>query len=199
MREILGSGAEAIIERTGEGIEKTRQKKSYRHPELDLRLRTMRTKAEAKILAKARMAGVPTPMATIINESTLRMNEIPGCQVRDVLNQKPELGIQIGEHLAKLHDADINHADLTTSNMMYDQETGNITIIDFGLSFHSARIEDKAVDLHLFRQSLMSKHHSVVTTVWKHFLRGYRTSTHSEAVLDRLKKVEARGRNKGGS
>ena len=34
-----------------------------------------------------------------------------------------------------------------------------IYFIDFGLSFFSSRIEDRAVDLHLVKEALQSTHH----------------------------------------
>ena len=81
---------------------------------------------------------------------------------------------------------------------MYDPSDHHITLIDFGLSYTSSRDEDKAVDLHLFHRALESKHHSILTIAWRHFLKGYRdTSSEADKVIDRLRKVEARGRNKG--
>lgn len=195
--DVIGRGAEAILTRTGEGIVKERPVKSYRHPAIDRELRTGRTRAEARIMHKARQAGIPVPQVIQIDDHTLRMDEAPGVPLKQVLDGKPALAQRVGELIARLHDRNIIHADLTTSNMLYDSGTDALTLIDFGLSYHSARIEDKAVDLHLFRQSLESKHHRVLAGAWRQFLKGYRSSTHAPDVLERLRKVESRGRNKG--
>ena len=49
-QEILQQGAEAIIYKIDNKVVKDRIKKSYRIPELDLKIRRRRTKAEAKLL-----------------------------------------------------------------------------------------------------------------------------------------------------
>jgi len=110
-------------------------KKEYRIKEIDEALRKFRTKREAKLLEK-----VPIPAPKLIStddKETIVMQKINGEKVRDLLDQKPELAKEIGEKLAKLHDADIIHGDLTTSNMILDKE---IVFIDFGLSFHSRKV-----------------------------------------------------------
>jgi TP53 regulating kinase and related kinases len=190
----IGMGAEATLVRTEEGILKLRPVKTYRHPELDTQLRKSRTRHEARILEKAAKAGVPVPTVKQVDDSTLLLSEIPGVEVKEKLDQDPLIAHQVGRLLAKLHEAGIIHADLTTSNMLTHEH--HLTLIDFGLSYHSQRIEDKAVDLHLFRQSLESKHHRVAALAWRHFLKGYRDSALAEQVIEQLRKVEARGRNK---
>ena len=195
----IGMGAEAILTRTAEGIIKARPVKLYRHPTLDNELRKSRTKHEAKLLQKAKIAGVHVPDVKQIDETTLLLSEVKGAQLKEVLDSDPIIAHQVGRMLAKLHDAGIVHVDLTTSNIMYDQESHHLTFIDFGLSYSTLRDEDKAVDLHLFKQSLESKHHRVIATAYRHFLKGYRDSSHAEQVIERLRKVEARGRNKQGS
>jgi TP53 regulating kinase-like protein len=67
-----------------------------------------------------------------------------------------------------------------------------IYFIDFGLSFVSKKLEDKAVDLHLFRQALESRHHRIWEKCFSEFSKAYG----DKAVLKRLEIVEARGRNK---
>jgi TP53 regulating kinase and related kinases len=193
----IGMGAEAILTRTPEGIVKSRPPKPYRHVQLDNELRKSRTRHEARILEKAKAIGVSVPDVKVVDETTLLLSEAPGLQVKELLDADPLIAHQIGRLVAKLHDANIIHADLTTSNMLYDSATHHLTIIDFGLSYISQKDEDKAVDLHLFKQSLESKHHRVILQAYRHFLKGYRDSHNAENVIDRLRKVEARGRNKG--
>ena len=73
----LGMGAEAIVTRTPEGVLKRRLKKSYRHPHIDNELRVSRTRHEARILERAKLAGVPVPTVKTVDESTLLLEEIP--------------------------------------------------------------------------------------------------------------------------
>ena len=109
------------------------------------------------------------------------------------MDGKPGLANEIGVKLAKLHDSDIIHGDLTTSNMILDKE---IVFIDFGLSFHSNKIEDKAVDIHLFKQALESKHFKVKEKALEEFLKGYKKSKDYAEIMKRLEQVELRGRYK---
>lgn len=195
----IGMGAEAILTKTSEGIVKSRPVKAYRHPDLDAELRTARTRHEAKLLDKARAAGVNVPRVKVVDSTTLLLGLAPGVQVKEILDEDPLIAHQVGRMLARLHAAHIIHADLTTSNMLYERESHHLTFIDFGLSYSSTRTEDMAVDLHLFKQSLESKHHRVMANAYRHFLKGYREYDNAEAVIERLRKVEARGRNKQGS
>ena len=124
------------------------------------------------------------------------MDMVQGNKLRDVLYRDPiALSEEIGEKIGTLHQNDIIHGDLTTSNMILEKE---IKFIDFGLSFFSAKVEDKAVDLHLLRQALESKHHEIWEKCFESALKGYKNSypQHQE-ILSRLKEVESRGRNKG--
>jgi Kae1-associated kinase Bud32 len=190
MKEIA-RGAEAVLYEDKDTIIKHRLKKEYRIKEIDEALRKFRTKREAKLLEK-----VPIPAPKLIStddKETIVMQKINGEKVRDLLDQKPELAKEIGEKLAKLHDADIIHGDLTTSNMILDKE---IVFIDFGLSFHSRKVEDKAVDIHLFRQALESKHFTVKEKAYKAFLEGYKKVEHYKEIMKRLEEVELRGRYK---
>lgn len=49
----------------------------------------------------------------------------------------------VGEAVAALHDGDLVHGDLTTSNMLVRQADGRIVMIDFGLASNSSLSEDK--------------------------------------------------------
>jgi len=84
----------------------------------------------------------------------------------------------IGTEVAKMHLVDVIHGDLTTSNMMLRHTLNNQpdivcltygriklkifycsqVLIDFGLSYQSALIEDKAVDLYVLERAFASTH-----------------------------------------
>jgi len=194
---ILAQGAEAILRKQDKSVIKDRVAKGYRLPEIDLSLRRSRTRREAKILAKLQELNFPVPKLQNIDEDNMRiaMDFIEGPQVKDVLHQNPALlGREIGRKVGILHAHDIVHGDLTTSNMIQNNE---IHFIDFGLSFVSAKVEDKAVDLHLLDRALEAKHHDVYAQCITAVLDGYKEGNpDAEAVLTRLQKVQARGRNK---
>ena len=189
--EPIGAGAEAIIYRDGDKVIKDRVQKGYRHPLLDLDLRQSRTRREAKILQKLPING-PKLIETDRKER-ITMSFVDGVQLKTVLNKEISWAKVVGERLAKLHGANIIHGDLTTSNMLVKDK--ELFFIDFGLSFTSTDVEHKAVDIHLFKQALESKHYGVYERAYKEFLKGYK-GEHSTNVLERLKVVERRGRNK---
>jgi len=196
MSEEIGRGAEAIIYREGETIRKYRPPKTYRHKDLDRQIRKQRTRKEAKILRDLEQLKVPAPRLISMDdqEGTIIMSHLKGEKLRDVLEENLPLCKEVGKHLATLHNHNIIHGDLTTSNIIINEEN-TVQLIDFGLSTHSTRIEDRAVDLHLFKQALESKHHTIAEKAWKLFLEGYQPQERTN-ILERLRVVEKRGRNK---
>ncbi len=197
-QNIIGRGAEAILIQENGFLIKDRIKKGYRLASLDERLRKQRTKKEAKLLEKASsLIPVPKVMKTDEKEK-IEMEFIEGKKLSehlDNLKNAEEICKQIGENTAKLHDNDIIHGDLTTSNMIL--KDNKVFFIDFGLGFTSKRIEDKAVDLHLLRQALEAKHFKNWEKLFAAVLKGYNSKDKSP-VLEQLKKVESRGRYKKG-
>jgi len=167
--KIIGRGAEALLVKRGNLLIKRRIKKGYRHPSLDFFLRTSRTRHEARLLRKA-LTVIDVPRVKAINgmakrpfglETEIEMQYISGKLLSQNLDKfartkSLEICKKIGQNIALLHDLDIIHGDLTTSNMILSQD--KVFFIDFGLGFHSARAEDKAVDLHLLSQALEAKH-----------------------------------------
>ena len=198
MKKQIAQGAEAKIFETSNSILKERTKKSYRLSELDDKLRIFRTKREAKIIEKIRKLGINVPKILNIDKenAVLEMEKINGELLKNVLKKDyKKLSYEIGKIVGKLHKNNIIHGDLTTSNMILKDK--KIYLIDFGLSFVSTREEDKAVDLHLLKQALESKHYKIFEECFKEVLRGYKKENpEEEHVLDRLIHVEKRGRNK---
>jgi TP53 regulating kinase-like protein len=193
--EKISQGAEAVIYRDGASIIKERVAKTYRLPIVDDMLRGFRTRREAKVIAKLNALGVPTPMLEKMDDKTMKitMEYIDGVKLRDCLTKK--YSYDIGKTIATMHANDIIHGDLTTSNMIL--KNGKVYFIDFGLSFFSKKAEDKAVDLHLLKRALDSKHHEISEECFAEALRGYTENyADSAAVLKRLELVEKRGRNK---
>jgi TP53 regulating kinase and related kinases len=198
---IIQRGAEAIILKEKNKITKKRIKKSYRIPELDKKIRKLRTRSETKLLIKASKI-INTPQVHESDEKTkeIKMDFIKGERLSEFLNNfqlKRQLKIllNIGKDIAKLHDAEIIHGDLTTSNMIL-AKNNSLTFIDFGLGFISHKFEDKAVDIHLLRQALEAKHFQHWEKLFKEFLKGYKKSKDYAKTLERFKAVEKRGRYK---
>lgn len=199
-KKLISQGAEAKVYSDEETVTKDRFSKEYRHPVLDTSLRKSRTRREAKVLEKLKITGLPTPELKHMDDKNMKidMTHIPGDKLRDVLYKDPlGLGREIGCKIGIMHKNDIIHGDLTTSNMILDAHKKEINMIDFGLSFFSNKEEDKAVDLHLLRQALESKHYAVWESVFKEVIEGYQeTYPDFNPVLNRFDKVENRGRNK---
>ncbi|MFH0870743.1 MAG: KEOPS complex kinase/ATPase Bud32 [archaeon] len=192
MREIA-RGAEAVIFEDKETVIKQRFKKGYRIAELDDELRSQRTKRESNLLRKIKIAH--PKLIDHDDKENIVMEKIHGEKLRDVLDKRPELARRAGEMVAELHNQHIIHGDLTTSNMILDEED-NLVFIDFGLSFQSQKVEDKAVDIHLFKQALNSKHHTVYERALREFFTGYKKAEQHDQIIERLKAVELRGRYK---
>jgi len=198
MKKIIGRGAEAIIYLDNNVI-KDRIKKSYRINEIDDKLRKQRTKREAKIFQKLAKINFPAPKLIKTDEkSIIEMDFIDGKKVRDVLNNKnyKKLMNELGKKIAILHNNGIIHGDLTTSNFILNKKDNQIYFIDFGLSFFDTHVEHKAVDIHLLKQALESKHYRIWEQAFKEVLNGYKAAKDYDKVLERLEKVEKRGRYK---
>jgi Kae1-associated kinase Bud32 len=192
--KILVQGAEAIISLKDNQITKHRIKKSYRIQVLDERLRFRRTKSEAKIIEKLKNI-ISVPKIIKVDKENIIMEHIPGEKLSESLEKLDYKKIckQMGQTLTKLHNQNIIHGDLTTSNMIYHNK--QVYLIDFGLGFHSSKIEDKAVDLHLLQQALNAKHFIIADECFKIILDNYRPEKY-EGIIKRIKVIELRGRYK---
>ncbi len=194
MTKIIQQGAEAIITLKNNQILKDRIKKSYRLSVLDDKLRKSRTKSEAKIIDKLKnIIFVPKIISTEKNQ--IIMQYIDGKKLSEHLENLDyqKISKQIGQAITKLHNQDIIHGDLTTSNMIL--KTNKLYLIDFGLGFHSHKIEDKAVDLHLLKQALEAKHFKIADTCIAIILKNYKPDNY-KLIIDRIPVIESRGRYK---
>ncbi len=244
-QELIQEGAEAKIFKKIEdnkvSIIKQRINKKYRIDAINKLLIPSRTRREVKVMTKLKDLGIRVPNIISTNKKDIiEMEFINGEKLRDVIDNNISLAKDLGVILAQMHDNDIVHGDLTTSNIILENNiikdvysaddndslckstsstpsglpplpckdanggTDNILnnidnklcFIDYGLSLFSIRLEDKAVDIHLFKQALESKHHKIFNEAYKLFLEGYNTSKNSKHILERLVNVESRGRNK---
>ena len=196
--QILTRGAEADIIRKGNKIIKDRIKKGYRIEKIDNALRKKRTKSEIKLLEKAsKLINAPKP-STSKDIYKIEMPFIEGRRLSEKLNElKKEKQVRIlndiGKSISKLHENNIIHGDLTTSNMILRKD--KTWLIDFGLGFISTKTEDKAVDIHLLKEGLKAKHYKKSKELFEEFKNSYEKEySESKKVFERLKSIEKRGR-----
>ncbi|WP_254765812.1 bifunctional N(6)-L-threonylcarbamoyladenine synthase/serine/threonine protein kinase [Salinilacihabitans rarus] len=188
-------GAEAVVELDPDRgrVVKRRLPKSYRHPDLDARLRRERTTLEARLTNLARREGVPTPVVRDVDRraATIEFEYVGGTDLREAL--AADRVRAVGRHLAAIHRAGFVHGDPTTRNVRVDGE--GTYLIDFGLGYHTDHVEDYAMDLHVFDQSLVGTADDP-EPLRAAFREGY-LDAGEERVLDRLREVEGRGRYVG--
>ncbi|MEE6209623.1 bifunctional N(6)-L-threonylcarbamoyladenine synthase/serine/threonine protein kinase [Salarchaeum sp. III] len=160
-------GAEAVVS-LGDTVTKHRRPKAYRHAALDSRLRRDRTVLEARLTSEARRVGVPTPVVFDVDvpESTIEFEHVGHHDLRDALTETAVR--ETARHLAAIHDAGFVHGDPTTRNARVAKpretteqpgrdggtDSGRVYLIDFGLGYYTDDVEDYAMDLHVFQQSL---------------------------------------------
>ncbi len=199
-------GAEARIDlvewQGNQAIKKIRVSKDYRNPDLDERLRTERTREEAQVIHLVKLSGVDTPEILFVDplNSELTMSYVRGAHLKDVLHENSKTGRswleKLGRSVGSMHIRNIIHGDLTTKNILIVAD--RLVLIDFGLSFHSARVEDKAEDLHLLKQILRaSGERADANSCFRCFLTGYKESVgkfNANKVTRQLEKIELRGR-----
>ena len=198
-------GSEARIEFCGwfgkPAIRKIRTSKKYRNEILDRSLRARRTREEAEILHQAKLAGINSPEMYYAdpNSYEIVMEFVEGTLLKDLsdTDRKAKIAFEVaGKYAARLHKKGIIHGDLTTKNILCSAE--RMVFLDFGLSFISDRLEDKAEDLHLLKQALKSTlEPSKALKSFECVLRGYAAEmgeSFTKNVRKQITKIELRGR-----
>ena len=208
--EIIRKGAEAYLYHGSwfdkEVIFKHRIPKKYRLKELDDEIRMKRTLNEARALIRVKNYGINCPQVYDLDlkHSIITMKFIHGSKLKDVLNKlddikKKEYFKKIGKSIAILHKKGHVHGDITTSNLIIT-EREEIFLIDFGLHDYSDSIEDKSVDLHLFKRVLISSHGDDFNLCFGSFLKGYQMeydkeeSNEGKLIIKNISNIETRGR-----
>jgi Kae1-associated kinase Bud32 len=182
-------GAEAKVSKIKflniSAVLKDRIKKEYRAEKLDALLRTRRTRAEARLLHKAKIAGVPCPTILCVDEFSIIMTFLKGSRPKMAAAETRAAGA----YLAKLHDNGVIHGDYTPANLIKTKQ--GLHVIDFGLGFFSNDIEDMAVDVFTMLKAIGKRKGS-------DFLRGYRSCKKYAAVMKRMDAISKRMRYAGG-
>jgi TP53 regulating kinase-like protein len=146
------------------------------------------------MLSAAKTAGVLSPFVYFIDPAACEivMEFISGKNAKDIMNAS--LSRQMGKYAGFLHSKNIVHGDLTTSNFI----VGNrVVLVDFGLSFYSTRLEDKAVDVRLIKEIYSSAHFALFESLFENFLTGYSdimSERGTRKVLEKVSDIEGRGR-----
>ncbi|MGE4577339.1 MAG: Kae1-associated kinase Bud32, partial [Candidatus Methanomethylophilaceae archaeon] len=110
----IAVGAEAVVTASEflgrKAVVKTRVPKGYRHADLDLRIRSSRTRNEVRVMRSARSENVRTPVIYDVDmsECSITMEFIEGVRVKELLDGAPSSseGVcrMIGEVLAEMHN-----------------------------------------------------------------------------------------------
>ncbi|XP_031983058.1 EKC/KEOPS complex subunit TP53RK isoform X1 [Corvus moneduloides] len=212
---LVQQGAEAHVYRGlflgRAAVAKLRVPKRYRHPALEERLSRRRMAQEARSLLRCRRTGIPAPVVYFVDYVTNSIyleDIVDSITVQDHIYsvQKSgndtsglhKLAEKMGELLARMHDEDIIHGDLTTANLLLRPPTEklDLVLIDFGLSFISGLPEDKGVDLYVLEKAFISTHPDT-EMMFKALLKTYAaTSKKSGPVIKKLDEVRLRGRKR---
>lgn len=181
-------------------VQKRRVKKSYRIKEIDAQLISSRTKEEAKLITLARTCGVSVPLIYDIDlvGGVITMEYLRGKRIKDILNtfdasERTHVCGKIGESIARLHNHDIIHGDITTSNMILLDD--RIHFIDFGLGSINGEVEAKGVDLHVLMEAFDSTH-SRYPDCFNDVFEGYKRQFHGDGstVKKKIDDIVRRGR-----
>jgi len=190
-------GAEAVVEiiewQDSSAISKVRNKRSYRHPDLEKRLVTERLRSESRVIERLLSEGILVPALYEVNieKSQIIMEFIDGITLEKGLRTDKfhEYLVSSAKILSQIHSSGVVHGDPTTSNFMISDD---IYAIDFGLSTFNDDAESRASDLRVFLESLEA-HHSEISGR-EIFLEAYSEWESSKEVLEALEVLELRGR-----
>ena len=200
---LIAKGAESNIIKDSyfekEAISKVRISKKYRIKEIDEKIIKSRIKSETKLISDIKRAGVLSPIlydVDLENKSIL-MEKINGDLIKDIINKDncANLGISIGDNISKIHNADIIHGDITTSNIILNNEN-KIVFIDLGLGKYSNLLEDKASDLLLLKNSLKTIDYKIASLTFDSVIESYigNSNLSKNEIINKLEEIESRGR-----
>jgi len=189
--KIISRGAEAILYDVGDKIKKERISKTYRLPQIDITLRKTRARKELNNMTRLAAIGVNVPHITQDGDFGLRIDKIKGITLQKLIKTNDQnlnvLFQMLGEQIKKIHDFDIIHGDLAPTNMVINNMQP--FLIDFGLSYLSKSIEDKATDIVLFLKLLRSLHTN--ENLISAFFKGYLPN---KLFLDKIEQIKKRAR-----
>lgn len=219
--KILKQGAEAklyICNYLGRPtLIKERFTKTYRHPDLDTSITKERIKNEARSIVRCKTIGVKTPALYLVdfdrrriymehfeNSFTVKDFIFNTMSTSANINSLNNIAKMIGETIRKMHENNIIHGDLTTSNMLLVYKTQisdfnafDLAMIDFGLSYIDSSTEHKGVDLYVLERALISTHNDV-PDLFPKILEAYKSYSKNNVkeIISKFEEVRARGRKR---
>ncbi len=204
--ELLHEGAEATVT-AGKwmgkpAVLKMRRPRGYRHPDLDRRLTRSRLSVEVRVLGKLQLAGFPSPSLydCDIEESWILISRIDGRPLHDAIadgSAGEDMMEHVGALIHRLHEEGISHGDMTTHNILID-DSGQLSMIDFGLARVSPELEQMGLDLQVLNECLTASHSELDGAV-DSVVRGYLESGTGQAadVVSRFDAIRGRVRYHG--
>ena len=205
--QMIHQGAEATVFSgywMGEkAIFKKRNHRSYRHPDLDRRLIRQRLSVEVRVLRKLHSTTVSSPSLfdVDIDEGWIILSEVEGVTLYEsLLNGESNIEQieKFGGLIRQLHELGISHGDLTTHNVMINDE-GELTLIDFGLSKISPEIEHLGLDLQVLHECLNASHYEENGAI-ESMIDGYLSNSSDDTapsgpdVIERFNSIRGRVR-----
>ena len=200
-------------------IKKMRRNRAWRHPDIERRLGYRRMLSEVRILIRIHNTGMPVPAVwdVDLDNGRIIMQKMPGKPLIEVLRDEDSNSDFIktalensGKAVRMLHRMAITHGDLSTNNILID-ENANAYLIDFGLSAVEYEVERFGIDLHVMDEILGASHPNIANGI-ENFINGYLqwdgnqgpltelsggTPPTAKAVLKRLDDVRSRVRYHG--
>lgn len=204
--KIIHQGAEAIVISGNwmgaKAVLKIRNPRSYRHPDLDKRLTRQRLSVEVRVLIKLQSTAIPSPsiLDVDIDNGWILLSHISGVTLYDYLlggNSDLEPIRNLGILIREMHELGISHGDLTTHNVMIDDD-GQLNIIDFGLAKIVPEIEQLGLDLQVLNECLNASHHEYENAI-DTIIEGYTSfsndfSPSGDEVVERFNSIRGRVR-----
>lgn len=119
-------------------------------------------------------------------------------RAKDDTTELSDVCFKVGQNIALLHNGDVIHGDLTSSNLLVQEHNNSLecVVIDFGLSSSSTLIEDKGVDLYVLEKAFLSSHPNS-EKLFERLLEGYcKVAKEHKAVINKLAEIRLRGRKR---
>ncbi|MBT4925305.1 MAG: Kae1-associated serine/threonine protein kinase [Euryarchaeota archaeon] len=202
-----------------QAVRKIRRKRGWRHPNLEKRLGFRRLLSEARLLIRARRVGLEVPAIWDVDleKGILIMEMLPGRPLIELLRDEKSTQDMIrnslynsGALVRRLHRLAITHGDLSTNNILIDDDL-SAHLVDFGLASIDYEVERFGIDLHVIDEILGASHPSIEGGI-DIFLEGYLDEESrlgpakeqtggvvpsADAVMKRLEQVRSRVRYHG--
>ena len=149
-----------------DAVRKLRRPRKWRHPDLDIRLGYRRMMSESRLLIRLKRRGINVPAVWDLDPESGRMilERMPGLPLIEILRSGKysqefiNVALQnTGALIRRLHREAITHGDLSTNNILVD-ENAEPSLIDFGLAAIDYEIERFGIDLHVIDEILGASH-----------------------------------------